>query len=190
MIFLPFGVNSSTSSLPVEWLHFGVRREAQNAILEWEIAPAKNLAYFSVERSQDAKSFQKLDDIKPSTQTTYRFVDREPGQSQVYYRIKQTDWDGQISYTAVRSLYFGQAGVPQFYPNPFANEIQLDLRAWTSQSGRLKIYDSQGRLVVQQSWPEKSTQLKLAGLAPLSSGVYYVHLQTANAQFRMQLVKH
>ena len=188
--FSPFGVNSSASSLPVEWLHFGVRREAQTAILEWEIAPAKNLAYFSIERSQDAKSFQKLGEIKPSTQTAYRFVDREPGQTLVYYRIKQTDWDGQVSYTAVRSLYFGEGvGTPQLYPNPFTEHLQIDLHAWTTEGGWLKLYDSQGRLLRREIWAAETTTLNLNDLDELASGVYHLHLQTVTGHYQLQIVK-
>src|SRR5690606_2484307 len=64
-----------------------------------------NNDYFTIERSQDGTSFTALDRIKgqgnSSRITEYQYVDEAPLSGNNFYRIKQTDFDGKSSYSAV-----------------------------------------------------------------------------------------
>jgi hypothetical protein len=92
--------------LPVKWLTFtGEAQEKANA-LKWATASEENNAYFEVERSFDALNFEYITKINGAGNSTvtqnYAFNDQNAAvlyQNTVYYRIKQTDFDGKYSFS-------------------------------------------------------------------------------------------
>lgn len=91
--------------LPVEWLSFTARTEGAQVRLDWQTATEFNSAWYYVERSVDGQQYSLLDRLPAAgfaTQlSSYTYLDRDPGGGQVYYRLKQEDYDGQFSYSKV-----------------------------------------------------------------------------------------
>ncbi len=188
--FSPYGVNDPGAPLPVEWLSFEARKQGHTALLQWSVRSTEGLASFVVERAMEGHDFQPLATLVPGPAQTYQFLDPQPGIGPVYFRVRQTDWDGQQSYTKIQSLLFEAGeGLPQISPNPFVRDLNINLQPWTEKGGQLRLYDSNGRLVGTLVWSENTQELEVLSLGELPAGVYHLHLQTVQKYFQTQVVK-
>jgi hypothetical protein len=95
-------VNTTPSVLPVSLLSFSGKGELNENVLEWNTASEINNDYFTLERSEDGTRFTAIGTVKGSgnsnTELKYRFTDRELSGKILYYRLKQTDYDGKENY--------------------------------------------------------------------------------------------
>ena len=109
--FSPFTLasHSSNNPLPIELLSFTANYNGSNAVdLNWATASETNNDYFTVERSADAVTFTEINKTKGagnSTQTLYyKAKDSAPLSGVSYYRLKQTDFNGNYKYSNVASV--------------------------------------------------------------------------------------
>jgi hypothetical protein len=117
-LFSPLG------GLPVTWHTFEVYgqelEQELRANLLWSTASETNNDYFSIERSFNAKEFEEIAQVKGAGNSAkinhYKYVDAlNLGLTKdVYYRIKQTDYDGKFAYSDIKKLTFTHA-----LENPF-----------------------------------------------------------------------
>lgn len=90
--------------LPIELLYFsGVYNEnGKYNELKWSVASQVNNDYYTIERSSDGINWTtliKLDGSgNSSTQMEYKYDDYSFTKGINYYRLKQTDFDGQFEY--------------------------------------------------------------------------------------------
>ncbi|WP_066757788.1 proprotein convertase P-domain-containing protein [Crocinitomix algicola] len=84
--------------LPLELLSFEAEEENGVVALEWLTASELNTDYYEVEWSGDAKSWQYLTTVsaagESSSERSYQTVDYNPAPGLNYYRLNQTDKDG------------------------------------------------------------------------------------------------
>ncbi|MDD5571346.1 MAG: hypothetical protein PHD97_09370 [Bacteroidales bacterium] len=96
------------SPLPIELLSFSGVYENKKVPLYWSTAAEINNDYFTIERSTDGEKFEIITDVKgagnSNTILKYSAVDNNPPQGIVYYRLKQTDFDGKFKYSDVISV--------------------------------------------------------------------------------------
>src|SRR5690606_10958019 len=122
--------------LPVELVYFTASVRNNQAHLEWLTASELDNDRFEIERSSDARRFEKIGTVKgkgtTSLETKYQFTDRTPVEGTVYYRLKQVDHDGQFAYSnviAVTAKGLARELTTQAYPNPFRDNIKVTLMA-------------------------------------------------------------
>jgi len=91
------------TTLPVTWLGFEAQCNKRKVTLLWETAAEINNDYFTVERSPDGISFNALARINGAGNSTqvnsYTWLDVNPMKGINYYRIKQTDYNGESAYS-------------------------------------------------------------------------------------------
>lgn len=95
----PLGINCPIVVLPVEIIDFsGLSNEVGN-VLHWSTASEHESAYFTLERSTDGKEWEKIHMETSAGNSTvlqnYSFVDVRFEQKINYYRLSQTDTDGE-----------------------------------------------------------------------------------------------
>ncbi|MBU0764690.1 MAG: T9SS type A sorting domain-containing protein [Bacteroidetes bacterium] len=96
------GIAITAAPLPVELLFFNATCDNGTVLLDWATASEKNNDYFTLYRSADAEAFESfalIDGAGNSDQTLYYNTNDDtpfPGSS--YYRLKQTDFDGNYTY--------------------------------------------------------------------------------------------
>ena len=90
--------------LPVELSNFNVRydEKSKNVLLDWTTETEVNNDYFTIERSKDLVNFEVVDVVKGNGNSNitqnYHLIDNKPLKGTSYYRLKQTDYDGQFEY--------------------------------------------------------------------------------------------
>jgi len=158
-----FNVGNSVSSfsqfiiayngpLPVEWLDFrAVKADAQTAALRWEVNQTADVVRFDVEKSADGVDFKTITSVNAlagAGEKTYTATDQQPFDGVNFYRIRQTDRDGQSSISAIRQLEFGQKTTEWIvYPNPVASDRILTIATSPDAEYRFILYDSAGKKV-------------------------------------------
>jgi len=135
--------------LPVELLDFTAVLNKGKVDLNWATASEVNNDFFSVERSADGSDFSPLIQIEgagnSNTVLKYYSVDENPLQGFFYYRLKQTDFDGAVSYSKVVMLT--QNATPSIYSySGLSNELYLQLTGYSgNEKVTVLIYDLNGR---------------------------------------------
>ncbi len=116
-------------TLPVELLYFTARSEGNAVLINWATATEINNDYFSIEKSKDGITFQELSKVNGAGNSDekieYQAVDESPFNGITYYRIKQTDFDGQYEYSNLIVADYTREFEVQLFPNPSSRRITL-----------------------------------------------------------------
>ena len=179
-----FRTNTVQVPLPVTLVSFEVRATGPNAVLSWETAQELNNHHFDVERSLDARVFEKIATLAGSGTvahaTAYRYTDAGAAALGpiLYYRLRQVDTDGQWNTGPVRTVRFGRpaanAGIT-VYPNPANDDkVTLDLSGLPAGTYAVQVLDVTGRRVLQGTY---QPGLPVLNVRQLPAGAYFVQVQ-------------
>ncbi len=196
-IELAFG--STTEVLPVELTSFVGTAKGNSVELVWKTASEQNNDRFEVERSRDNITFTKIGFVRGSGTTTeaktYRFVDEQVS-GNIYYRLKQVDFDGTFAYSPVVEVRVAppaEFALEQNYPNPFNPTTAIRYQLPVNSDVKLEVYDVLGKKVATlvNERQEAGIYTYTLNASTLSSGVYFYRLQAGNfvQTKKMMLVK-
>ena len=181
-----FTVSNAANPLPVKLLDFTARAEGPAAArLSWATASELNNAGFVVERSRDARVFQGVGTVAgagtSTTRRDYTLLDNQlpAGAALLYYRLRQTDVNGTLSYSPVRTVALTpQAAGFVVYPTKVpVGQTTSYLYTGPAEAGTLQVLDLLGRVVRTTSVDGRAQgEVSLAGLA---SGSYLLRYATA-----------
>lgn len=154
-----FAVFSFSLVVPVELTSFSARASNDIVELEWITASELNNDFFTVERSLDGETFEKVIDIpgKGTTneQHTYKTLDTEPFSGKSYYRLRQTDYDGKFEYSSLVLVQLETNNLLKFkiYPNPNNGQFNISFENnWKDKTGHIQIIDVMGRSVYEMDF--------------------------------------
>jgi hypothetical protein len=141
----------STSTLPIELLEFTAVPFGQQVKTNWVTASELNNDYFIVERSSADGVFIPVGEIDGAGNSTrilrYEFYDPNPLTGISYYRLKQVDFNGQTSYSAVVPVYFEQQNTVSVYPNPSVDGVFTFLQASNTIVNEVAVFSADMKLV-------------------------------------------
>nr|MBP7558696.1 T9SS type A sorting domain-containing protein [Chitinophagaceae bacterium] len=144
--------------------------------LQWWAQTDAQHAYFEVEKSADGARFTTIG--RGPSSAPYIFTDPSPYAGTGYYRIRQVDMDGSVTYSAVVLVnYQLKAAQVQLFPNPAGKQVEI--RILTDRSGRynLRITDYAGREVKQATiWVTPGTASASIDISTLAAQLYIVNL--------------
>ncbi len=169
-------------------LSLSISEEKLNAVIQnngvlitWQTISETDSKTIVVERSQDGKTFNAIGSQAgagtSNTVHTYSYLDKNPENGTLYYRLRSIDSNGKEAYSkeTVSVNYGLQAeSALSLYPNPAKNEINLSWK--TSEAVGIKIYDMTGK-EVQNIGNVKTNNYK-ANLSNLSTGSYIIKLES------------
>ena len=123
--------NSSQTPLPIELVSFTARALNKAVELNWQTASEINNDYFTIERSKNGSDWEEIKRVDGAgtslTVLNYSITDQNPYPGNSYYRLKQTDFDGQFEYFQVRNVRLGRflGSHFEFYPNPVLDRLTI-----------------------------------------------------------------
>ncbi|MFN3403106.1 MAG: T9SS type A sorting domain-containing protein [Cytophagaceae bacterium] len=171
--------------LPVDWLNFYGYNNGNTNSLHWHTAVERDNNFFTIERSTDGTNFHGIAIVVPqgSTGGIYHFNDSEFEKTTInYYRIKQTDYNGEYSYSNTISITGESEFKATFYPNPTSGIATLNINSSKSEYVSYKISDIYGRVVFQGK-----TQINIGNseisleLQNISDGIYFISISQENS---------
>lgn len=182
--YTPWVLSSQLAPLPVEWLTFTTTCTTNNALVKWSTATEQNNDYFTVQRSTDGFIWDNIGTVNgagnSSQVNAYTFVDPQLLSATTYYRIRQTDYNGQHSYSSLSTLQ--PCGTTQASIDAFSASGQVSVAVQTTFGSdySVQLFDTQGRLVREQQFAarEGANRFELLGQVP-ATGIYMVTVTSA-----------
>lgn len=105
--------------LPIELTYFTVSQKGKEVVFEWETATETNNDYFTIEYSFDGNIFSEIAEISgagtTSEATTYVYEWNANEKGLLYMRLKQTDYNGEYSYSKVIPFSITANEMPDVY---------------------------------------------------------------------------
>ncbi len=126
-------INQSQTPLPIELISFETEAINNDYVqIDWITASEMNNDYFTIEKSQDGKIWEIQSEVdgarKSLVAKSYQTFDLNPYTGRSYYRLKQTDFNGNFSYsktTVVSIKEENTIATVNIFPNPTKNQITI-----------------------------------------------------------------
>ena len=138
--------------LPVELINFEATAGTESVTLHWITASEINNDYFTVERSADGEKFIEIGKVtgagNSSFLKSYEYKDLSPLTGIGYYRLKQTDFDGKYTYSAIVAVKYEPETKIKLVPNPAKDQVALFFESPMRTMANLSITDMKGNKVI------------------------------------------
>jgi hypothetical protein len=189
--------NYIPSPLPIELLDFNAIMNNGKVDISWITASELNNNYFTIEKSKDGIVFDSVLYVKgagnSNIELSYNEVDYKPYQGISYYRLKQTDYNGQKKYsnTVAVNYYFGEDGI-SIFPNPVSQNEAINIEFTTLENKEILVLirDVSGKeyfsKVIVSSSKNQLTAIDLEN--KLAAGVYIVIASSNNKLYSKKLI--
>jgi hypothetical protein len=177
--------------LPVTLLYFTGSMVEDQVHLNWETASELNNDYFIVEKSSDASNWTNIGSVKghgtTNTPNKYQLIDGQPFNGKNYYRLRQVDFDGKVSYSRVIVIEVNNTKTYDnsftVLPNPTSGPVVATIVSNTDQNVNMRILDVSGRLMGNKdiALVKGVNQLKL-DLTKYPAATYILSYKDSNGQ--------
>ena len=201
--FGDFTGTDDINPLPVQISRFEAMRRGADAELIWTTASEINASHFVIERSVNNKDWDAVGKVSSkngnsNTTQSYIFLDvnvqQTSGASLVYYRLRAVDIDGTSEITPTRKVNFesriGEREI-SVYPNPFRNQITLNINSTVDTDAMINVYDIYGKRVLQftRSIVYGENGIIINDLNILKQGMYIVKVSIDGKEQAAKLIK-
>jgi len=187
--FGPFTLASSSSNnpLPVGLLNFAAQCENGQVVLRWSTESEFQNDFFTVESSQDALDWKTMAFVDgngtSATLTNYSWADLSNPGRDMYYRLLQTDNNGQT--TEQDMVYLNncssQEEVIHIYPNPAKSTVNI---LTEEKVMGITVIDPEGKSVNIPS----NLESKQLDFNTISNGIYFIRVTTIKGIFTQMVV--
>ncbi|MFM2285848.1 MAG: hypothetical protein RLZZ543_1345, partial [Bacteroidota bacterium] len=196
--FSPFTLasNNNQNPLPVELLSFKAEAQEKHVQLDWSTASEINNHFFTVERSLDLITYEKVAEVKgagnSNTLRSYAAIDASPINGISYYRLVQTDYDGtRREYDPQMVQFNNESSVSDLnvYPNPFDQQFTVKLPAAKEGNYTMNITDATGNIIGSAALKASDLVGYEVNLQHYMPGIYTVQIVGADLNLVKRVVK-
>ncbi len=195
--FSHFAIGMGGGPLPVALIVFNAKVSGNNVICNWQSATEVNNDYFTLQRSKDGKFFEEVARIDGAGNTSnehkYTYTDRKPFEGLSYYRLKQTDYDGQSEVFHVVSVNsksdLAVSETIKVLPNPVVNDFSIEFAALNPGKATIQVTALNGVMIVKQeiNFEEGKNSIPLS--FPITAGAGTYVLRVVNDELALPAVK-
>lgn len=155
-----FIVNVS-GTLPVVIASFNAVLNKDKVLLDWTTSQEQNNKYFTVERSNDGRNFSFLGRVNGAGTSavfkTYNLVDYTPDEGVNYYRLSQTDVDGNVRFYDVKTINYKSN--KNFFANVLNNgtgQVRVVIHSSHAAGVNMKVVDILGKEILNETFSVNS----------------------------------
>ena len=174
---------AGVQTLPVNLTEFTGVLFQKEVNLNWITASEFNNAFFEIEHGTDGITFKPLGRVAGNGTTTtskhYIYIHDHPGFGANYYRLKQTDLDGNYRYSQIVVVFYnpGKFTITNTYPNPASNQIRYTVYSMENSQLIVEFIDAGGRVLINRKENLSSGINKMElNLSGFSSGIYQLRI--------------
>jgi hypothetical protein len=176
---------TSSIILPIDLLSFTGQCNHNNIVLSWATSSETNNDYFTVERSEGGAGWNVIGTVKSNGNSSitqnYSFTTGQSNDKVSYFRLKQTDLDGNFKYFSVIQVEnCGQdLTTVSIYSNPTNGRSlfgRINLKANAAYS--IVIFDAFGKMVSHSESNQPEFTVNFPQTLP--SGVYYARFTSGS----------
>lgn len=199
MVDLATNFFPTTIITPVKISDFTVTRQGSNALLNWTTVTETNSDRFEIERSYDGISFtsvgSKLAAGNSTDAVNYQYADPITVNSgNIYYRLKSVDKDAKSSYSKIVVLRLNGGIVKDFnvYPNPFNDDLKIQISTEKESMATIRISNVLGQVVVNRNvMIQKGENILVLSseLQTLKPGLHLMEIITEDGKVSQKIIK-
>ena len=175
----------------------------KNAVdINWDISADNHSNLFQVERSLDGNTFEKVGEVntaQAANMQEYAFTDKvsdsKAKRNDLYYRLRQIDGAGRITYSKVlivRTYETKAVTAVSVTPDPEVNDIQVNVQLKTKSFISMRVTDTNGNEVIKKTafGENGANAYNIEGTEQLQPGMYMLEvIINSNERLTMQLAK-
>ncbi len=173
--------------LPAQYLTLNTVGNGNKAILNWQTNEEIDINNIIVERSYNGISFSPIkttiEEIRKNNLNIYKASDASEelnGKATIYYRIKQTNSAGKVSYSNLSYVHLSQSLhiKMETSPNPFTEKIKVQFDSEVRGSAEIRISSITGMNLKSKKIEiaQGNNQLYVDGLSSIPAGLYLARL--------------
>jgi hypothetical protein len=174
-------INATQTPLPIELMTFQASLTANVEVaLTLETASETKNDFFTVQRSRNGVTWEALSTVDGAGNSNiaikYHSYDYHPFGKTVFYRLKQTDFDGLYSYSMVRKVEIDINEDAQLFvfPNPANDRFKLQTKT-SIKAAKIAFYNTLGQEVTNDvTLLEHSDKNFIFNISKLNHGTYYL----------------
>jgi len=174
----PVAANCSPTILPIELLSFSAKQLGSRVHLNWETNHEIDNDFFSIEKSLNGFNFETIGRVEGSKNSieivAYEYVDAQVVQGNNYYRLKQTDLNGEYSYSKIISVLMTNDRSLKIYPNPVSEWLFLETE---NLDQKIYLWNMLNQNVIPFDKNEQSQNRIRINMKDLPAGVYILETQ-------------
>ncbi|MFS8082770.1 MAG: T9SS type A sorting domain-containing protein, partial [Ginsengibacter sp.] len=163
---------------------FIVEKSSNGVNLSWQTSTEIANKGFEIQRSIDGlNNWTDVAFIAGAGNTNekqnYSYNDLLPLKGNNYYRLKQINFDGQATYSSIRTVRFAQLSGLSLYPTLAQSNITVEVGSADILNTIISVYDGQGRMVQQERLISQKQQINISNL---QKGMYLLKLQNGASE--------
>lgn len=149
---------STLVTLPVQFLSFtGYLQPDETVRLDWAAITDQQHDRFEVEKSSNGIDFVKIGNGPANA--PYWHIDPAPYPGNNFYRIKQYDIDGDVTYSHIVNIYYNPSNLKvNVYPNPVKDVLTISITSSVPDRYSVTVTDLAGRKVHEEKQLLSATQ--------------------------------
>ena len=179
---------------PIELISFTAKYNSEKVVnLDWITATEINNDFFTIERSVDAINFSDiiyLDGAGNSSQiNAYNRIDANPLAGVSYYRLKQTDFNGDFSYSNIEVVNIAESDFEIINTYSFNDQLEITMHSQRDIQLNLELFSIEGKKVFSSIDKLNDEGKKI--IIPTSSfrkGVYIIKASDGNKVISKKII--
>jgi hypothetical protein len=181
--FSPFTLGSSTNvnPLPITLLNFTAKATSNAVAIDWTTTSEINNDYFTLEKSYNGTEWLPIAKIQGAgnseTLSQYAHIDNQIVFGVQFYRLKQTDLNGDFTYSNIVSVKFEQTinATLSIFPVPANNFVTITSNNDPTVNVSITVLNALGQKVLTMDGIGNKHQLDIQ---QLETGIYYIEMQS------------
>ena len=177
----------SAADFSVKFIRVTAEQIENQVLVKWATDSEFNNEFFTIQRSVDgASTWQDLGTVDSYGSVpgagVYQYFDESPILGSIYYRLRQTDYDGTYTYSFLAEVnvsFFAdeEEAELQLYPNPAETVLILESKTLT-ENAIVKMMDLSGKLI-SINLDIDENQIRIRPIHKIS-GLYFLMISDQN----------
>lgn len=169
---------TAAAPLPVTLVSFDARKTDGGVFLAWTTADEEAGDRYFVERSTDAVTWNSIKTVSSTGKGDYQYTDLEPQAGTNYYRLRNIDAKGEVSYSRILGVKMTPAETQiALFPNPATGDKARVSGIQNPADWQYTI--SNGTALFVNQMPLTDSEITLSGLP---AGLYFVRFTNTKTQ--------
>lgn len=185
-------LNAQVSLLPIELDYFNTINSNGITLIEWHTSSETNNDYFEIEWSENGIDFQTVMKIYGAGTTTdaqfYSWEHKNQKNGTHYYRLKQTDFDGNFSISKTNVIEITALNNLELLSNLIERELRFSLNEIPKESLNIFIIDFSGKIYHSKNIVLTENNFEL-NVSDLNKGNYIVSIQLKDEVISKRFIK-
>jgi hypothetical protein len=159
-------------------------------LLSWTSYDETSAIRFAVQRSSDGISFTAIGSVAGTgdgATVNHTFTDINPLSNTLnYYRLEWTDGSNEVTYSNIVTLNgFSASNFLGLVPNPFRDEVTIQLSLPQAEQVAVRVLDSRGMVLRQFQYQgiKGSNSIEVNGLSNLPVSIYFIQVVLPDQTF-------